>query len=307
MVRVSHPATLGDCRVGHRARRPHSLQVLTPGARSLDSYEPDDAEVGVDFDVGAVRDPGGGAVRTDHRKDAELACDDGPWHIAPPSSTTSAPRTGSNELIHGPVNGATSTSPGSSWSKVSIRSCTTQARPRYVPSPIRSHGGTDVAVSAGAMPSVRGCAGVGQRRGWPSWRPWPGPSPAAVPRAAEGLRARRARGGGAASTRSRCALAPRARQRTAPGRLEAGGRARRGTAPPRHRPRARDLCQPVGGPPPAGRVRSSPPGQFQQRPRMSSRWRCPSARLGEQVVEQCSLVGGTRSRTAASSGTSTAG
>ncbi len=33
VVRVSHPATLGDCRVGHRARRPHSLQVLTPGAR----------------------------------------------------------------------------------------------------------------------------------------------------------------------------------------------------------------------------------------------------------------------------------
>jgi Pyridoxamine 5'-phosphate oxidase len=35
VVRVSHRATLGDCRVGHRAGRPNSLQVLTPGGVEL--------------------------------------------------------------------------------------------------------------------------------------------------------------------------------------------------------------------------------------------------------------------------------
>lgn len=52
------------------------------------------------------------------------------WHSGPPSSTTRAPITGSSEFTYGPVNGATSTSPGSSWSKASIRSRTTHARPR---------------------------------------------------------------------------------------------------------------------------------------------------------------------------------
>ena len=33
--------------------------------------------LGVDFDLGAVRDPGGGAVRTDHGRETELAGDDG--------------------------------------------------------------------------------------------------------------------------------------------------------------------------------------------------------------------------------------
>ena len=36
------------------------------------------------------------------------------WQTAPPSSTTSAPMTGSSEFVEGPVNGAISTSPGSS-------------------------------------------------------------------------------------------------------------------------------------------------------------------------------------------------
>ena len=83
----------------------------------------------IDLDLGAVGDARGGLVGSDHRCQTELACHD--RGVAQRSALfhDEAPTTGSNEFTDGPVNAATSTSPGWSWSNASIRSPTTHARP----------------------------------------------------------------------------------------------------------------------------------------------------------------------------------